>query len=250
MKTLPRSLVLLALTGSLPLVAQTSTASHPPVHHTAPAAAAHVAPAAPVCVTVPELSPKVPALPPDAPCAHTLYSLTTLPSVKLEDVSRMESKDLAEKLGIVSTTFSLDYIDTKIGDGPLAEPHKWYSIHYTGYLIDGTKFDSSLDHPGAEPIVIPYGAHQVILGWDTGFDGMHVGGKRRLFIPFQLAYGAQGKPPVIPERAELIFDVELVAQSDEKPAPKAPPTPPPAAAQPSATPAKPAATPPATAPKL
>jgi peptidylprolyl isomerase len=191
----------------------------------------------------------------------------------------MEPKDLAEKLGIESSTFSLDYIDVKVGTGPLAEPHKWYTIAYTGYLVDGTKFDSSLDHPGAEPLVIPYGGHQVIPGWDTGFDGMHIGGKRRLFVPFQLAYGAQGKPPVIPAKAELIFDVELIAQSDEKPAPKTPPTPPPAPAaapgtaapgtaapKPAAaspapatspatppattTPAKPATTPPATAPKL
>jgi peptidylprolyl isomerase len=257
MKTLPLSLSLLAFSAASVLA---QTTSHPPVHHTAPAA--------PTCAKVPELSPKIPALPPGTPCAKPLYTITTIPSVKLENISPMETKDLAQKLGIESSAFSLDYIDTKIGDGPLAAPDKYYSIHYTGYLVDGTKFDSSLDHPGAEPIVIKYGGHQVIPGWDTGFDGMHVGGKRRLFIPFQLAYGAQGKPPVIPERAELIFDVELVAQSDEKPAPKTPPTPPPAApatTQPAAkpatpaattpaapattTPAKPATTPPATAPK-
>ena len=104
--------------------------------------------------------------------------------------------------------------------GELAAPHKWYTIQYTGYLVDGTKFDSSYDHPGAEPFSIPYGQHQVIPGWDTGFDGMHVGGKRRLFIPYQLAYGSNGKPP-IPPKAELIFDVELISQSDERPA-KAP----------------------------
>jgi peptidylprolyl isomerase len=239
MKTLTLSLTLLAFTAA-PLVAQTApAATHPPVHHTAPATPE----TASGCVQVPELSPKIPALPAESPCAKTLYTITAIPSVKLENVSPMETKDLAEKLGIESASFSLNYIDTKIGDGPLAEAHKWYTINYTGYLVDGTKFDSSLD-PGREPIVIPYGGHQVIPGWDTGFDGMHVGGKRRLFIPFELAYGAQGKPPVIPARAELVFDVELVAQSDEKPAP---PPPPPAPAAPATTQPNPA---PATAPKL
>lgn len=271
MRTLTLPLALLAFTAA-PLLAQTaSTAPHQPVHH--------IAPTAPACSKLPELSPKIPALPPGTSCAKPLYTITTVPTVKLGNVSPMEPKDLAEKLGIESSTFSLDYIDVKVGTGPLAEPHKWYTIAYTGYLVDGTKFDSSLDHPGAEPLVIPYGGHQVIPGWDTGFDGMHIGGKRRLFVPFQLAYGAQGKPPVIPAKAELIFDVELIAQSDEKPAPKTPPTPPPAPAaapgtaapgtaapKPAAaspapatspatppattTPAKPATTPPATAPKL
>ena len=110
----------------------------------------------------------------------TLYTLTTVPNVHLEDVSPLEGKDLAEKLGIVSSTFSLLYVDTKIGEGPLALPHKWYTIHYTGYLLGRHKVDSSLDRK--EPISIPYGGHQVIPGWDTGFDGMHIGGKRRLYI--------------------------------------------------------------------
>jgi peptidylprolyl isomerase len=232
MKTLSLPLTLLAFTAT-PLFAQTApAASHQPVHNTTPAAPA----ADTACADVPVLSPKIPALPAGLPCAKTLYTITTIPTVKLENVSPMEGKDLAEKLGIETSSFTLAYIDTEIGTGPIAEPHKWYSINYTGYLVDGTKFDSSLD-PGREPIVIPYGGHQVIPGWDTGFDGMHVGGKRRLFIPFELAYGPQGKPPVIPARAELIFDVELVAQSDEKPALK------PAPAAPAA------ATPPATAPK-
>ena len=84
----------------------------------------------------------------------------------------------------------------------------YYTVNYTGYLVDGTKFDSS---EGKEPITFPYGAHRVIQGWDTGFEGMHVGGKRRLFVPYQLAYGEAGRPPVIPAKAELVFDVELVS---------------------------------------
>lgn len=122
--------------------------------------------------------------------------------------------------GTPKNLYSLRYIDTEIGTGPLAETRKFYTVHYTGWLTDGTKFDSSHDHPGGEPIVFPYGGHRVIPGWDTGFEGMHVGGKRRLFIPYQLAYGDSGRPPVIPAKADLIFDVELVAQSDTPPEPK------------------------------
>ena len=125
--------------------------------------------------------------------------------------------------GTPKPLYALRYIDTVVGNGPLAEPRKWYTVHYTGWLTDGTKFDSSSDHPGKEPISFPYGSRQVIPGWDTGFTGMHVGGKRRLFIPYQLAYGEQGRPPVIPPKSDLIFDVELVSFSDTQPAPKTPP---------------------------
>ena len=135
---------------------------------------------------------------------------------------------------------------TQSGTGELAAA-KWYTVHYTGWLTDGTKFDSSYDHPGAEPITFPQGG-RVILGWNTGFQGMHVGGKRRLFIPYQLAYGETGRPPVIPPKADLIFDVELVSVSDAPPAPPQPPTAPQNPSEPSAKPAtdpaKPATTPP------
>ena len=128
--------------------------------------------------------------------------------------------------GAAKPLYALRYIDTQIGTGELAKQQQYYSVRYTGWLTDGTKFDSSEDHPGAAPIVFPYGARRVIAGWDTGFEGMHVGGKRRLFVPYQLAYGESGRPPVIPPRADLIFDVELVAQSEtppqEKPEPAAP----------------------------
>ena len=152
--------------------------------------------------------------------------------------------------------FALRYIDMLVGTGPVAEPRKFYSVRYTGWTTDGKKFDSSDDHPGKEPITFAYGAHRVITGWDTGFEGMHVGGKRRLFVPYQLAYGESGRPPVIPAKADLIFDVELVSQSDTPPAPATPPaarpapaapgTPPPASAVPTPQPgASPAPTAPA-----
>ncbi len=135
-------------------------------------------------------------------------------------------------VGVPHTMYSLKYIDTKIGTGPLAEPRKYYTVNYTGYFPDGTKFDSSLDRK--EPFTFPYGAHRVIIGWDTGFEGMHVGGKRRLFVPYQLAYGPLGNPPRMPAKANLIFDVELISFSDTPPAPPTPP------AAPKAVPAKPA----------
>jgi peptidylprolyl isomerase len=88
-------------------------------------------------------------------------------------------------------------------------------VHYTGWTADGKKFDSSLDHN--EPITFQQGKHRVIVGWDTGFEGMRVGGKRRLFIPYQLAYGEKGRGP-IPPKSELIFDIELLNVRDTPPA--------------------------------
>lgn len=245
------SVLSLLLTGAASLSAQTAA----PVHHaattTAHTATPHTAtPAASpegCAKDVPVLSPKIPALPAGASCPKVLYTITTTPSVKLDYVSPMEGPELRKTLGLETSSFSEFYVDTKVGTGELALPHKWYTIHYTGYLTDGTKFDSSLDRK--EPININYGEHMVIPGWDTGFGGMHIGGKRRLYIPYELAYGPNGKPPTIPAKAELIFDVELVAQGDARPEPKAPPAPAPAAqpapgaatqpAQPAAAPATP-----------
>jgi peptidylprolyl isomerase len=173
--------------------------------------------------------------------------------------------NIPKVVGIPKIAYALRYVDIVTGTGTLAESSvlgtseadskiKWYTVKYTGWLTDGTKFDSSFDHPGAEPITFPAGAHRVIPGWDTGFQGMHVGGKRRLFIPYQLAYGEAGRPPHIPAKSDLIFDIELVSISDTPPAPKAPPAPPtnPTAApdKPSDAPAKPATDPakPQTAP--
>lgn len=115
--------------------------------------------------------------------------------------------------------YALRVLDLVQGTGAAAEPRQCYFVHYTGWLTDGTKFDSSRDTTAEgrpkEPIAFPQGARLVVPGWDAGaFDGMHVGGQRRLFIPYQLAYGERGRPPVIPPRAELVFDVELMAVAD------------------------------------
>ena len=116
------------------------------------------------------------------------------------------------------TAFALRYIDVAPGTGAAAEPRKCFYAHYTGWLTNGTKFDSSRDTTNSgtprTPISFPQGARRVIAGWDAGFEGMRVGGRRRLLIPYQLAYGELGRPPVIPPKSELIFDVELMAVAD------------------------------------
>ena len=98
--------------------------------------------------------------------------------------------------------------DIKVGSGPMAESGQTVAVHYTGWLTDGTKFDSSLDR--GQPITFPLGTGAVIRGWDEGLKGMRVGGKRKLTIPSALAYGPEGRPPVIPPDATLVFDVELM----------------------------------------
>ncbi|MGA7316853.1 MAG: FKBP-type peptidyl-prolyl cis-trans isomerase [Silvibacterium sp.] len=123
----------------------------------------------------------------------------------------------------IKVQFALRYQEIKLGTGALAAPGQIYTVHYTGWLAsDGTKFDSSVDR--GKPIEFQQGVKRVITGWDQGFEGMHVGGKRRLFIPWQLAYGEQGRSS-IPPRANLIFDIELVDQRDPNaPAPVTPPS--------------------------
>ena len=155
--------------------------------------------------------------------------------------------------GIVKPAFTLRYEDIKIGAGAEAEPNKMYKVLYTGYLgsngrpDDGHKFDSSDDHRpplkdkdgkpvlgddgkpklgDAQPMAFPQGMGRLIPGFDQGFAGMKIGGKRRLFIPWQLAYGTKSMPdrgaehPGIPAKSDLIFDVELVSVAD---APAPPP---------------------------
>lgn len=103
---------------------------------------------------------------------------------------------------------SLKMTDQQVGTGTEAKSGKLVSVHYTGTLVDGKKFDSSLDR--GQPFDFKLGAGMVIKGWDQGIVGMKVGGKRRLEIPADLAYGARGFPPVIPPNSTLIFDVELL----------------------------------------
>ena len=110
----------------------------------------------------------------------------------------------------------LQIIDTTVGTGPEAVKGKVVVVHYTGWLYDpslpdkkGKKFDSSLDRKS--PFSFPLGGGRVIRGWDEGVAGMHVGGKRTLVIPADMAYGSRGAGGVIPPHATLMFDVELLA---------------------------------------
>lgn len=107
-----------------------------------------------------------------------------------------------------STSSGLHYIIELEGTGTPAEKHRNVSVHYTGTLTDGTTFDSS--YKRNQPIAFQLGMGRVIKGWDEGIAFMKTGGKAKLIIPYFLAYGEQGRPPVIPAKATLIFDVELI----------------------------------------
>jgi len=109
----------------------------------------------------------------------------------------------------VTTESGLKYDDVTVGDGAQAKAGDNVSVHYTGWLTDGQKFDSSKDRHA--PFQFSLGAGMVIRGWDEGVQGMKVGGVRRLTIPAELGYGARGAGGVIPPNATLVFEVELLA---------------------------------------
>jgi len=115
----------------------------------------------------------------------------------------------AEATGSAVTTPSgLSYVDIAAGTGPQPTPGKPVKVHYTGWLENGTRFDSSVDR--GEPFAFTIGVGEVIPGWDEGVMTMKVGGKRRLTVPPHLGYGAAGAGAVIPPNATLIFEVELL----------------------------------------
>lgn len=117
------------------------------------------------------------------------------------------SSDTKGGKGVTSKT-GLMYVDEKEGTGAVAKAGDTVVVHYTGWLKDGTKFDSSRDR--GEPFSFPLGKGRVIKGWDEGVAGMKVGGKRKLIIPPELGYGKRGAGDVIPADAQLTFDVELL----------------------------------------
>ena len=105
-------------------------------------------------------------------------------------------------------TTELKIEELAVGDGAEAKSGQTVDVHYTGWLTDGKKFDSSLDR--GQPFSFRLGAGMVIKGWDQGVAGMKVGGKRKLTIPPDLGYGARGAGGVIPPNATLVFEVELL----------------------------------------
>lgn len=108
----------------------------------------------------------------------------------------------------VTTPSGLVYEDLEVGTGTVAKAGKDVMVHYTGWLTNGRKFDSSKDR--GEPFGFPLGQGQVIAGWDEGVEGMKIGGKRKLTIPPELGYGPYGAGGVIPPNATLVFEVELL----------------------------------------
>ena len=108
----------------------------------------------------------------------------------------------------VTTSSGLQYLDLKVGTGATAQAGQTVTVHYTGWLENGKKFDSSIDR--GQPFSFPLGGGRVIKGWDEGVQGMKVGGKRKLIVPSNLGYGARGAGGVIPPNATLIFEVELL----------------------------------------
>jgi FKBP-type peptidyl-prolyl cis-trans isomerase len=109
---------------------------------------------------------------------------------------------------VITTESGLQYQEILIGTGDEAAPGNRVKVHYTGRLVDGTQFDSSIDR--GQPFEFTLGGGGVIQGWEEGIAGMREGGQRILTIPPDLGYGADGRPPVIPGNATLIFEVELV----------------------------------------
>ena len=111
-------------------------------------------------------------------------------------------------MSIITTETGLQIEEIKVGDGETAASGQFVSVRYTGWLTDGSKFDSSKDRD--EPFEFSLGQRMVIAGWDEGVQGMRVGGVRKLTIPPQLGYGARGAGGVIPPNATLVFEVELL----------------------------------------
>jgi len=141
-----------------------------------------------------------PPTPPDDAAPAPAAATATMPTTTTIEGKTVTLKTMPD---------GIRYYDMKVGTGATAKPGQTASMQYTGTLLDGTKFDSSYDRNA--PFDFTIGAGSVIKGWDEGVPSMKVGGKRRLIIPSELAYGASPPSPAIPPNSILVFDVELVA---------------------------------------
>ena len=141
--------------------------------------------------------------------ALAVVGLVVAACAKKETPNASAANGAAAAAGTTITTASgLQYVVVKEGDGAVAKAGQTVSVHYTGWLTNGTKFDSSVDR--GQPFQFNLGAGQVIKGWDEGVAGMKIGEKRKLIIPPNLGYGDRGAGNVIPPNATLVFDVELL----------------------------------------
>ncbi len=135
-----------------------------------------------------------------------LFALLTVSAIVLAACGGGDG--MTQRDETITTDSGLQYVDLVVGNGDSPQTGQTVIVHYTGWLEDGTKFDSSVDR--GEPFDFEIGRGGVIAGWDEGVATMQVGGKRRLIIPPDLAYGARGSGGVIPPNATIIFEVELL----------------------------------------
>jgi len=150
----------------------------------------------------------------DLPKSATVDAKSLARKVTKKSPKKAAPPSKPKEPAMITTESGLKYVDTVVGSGAVPQKGQKCLVHYTGWLNDGKgqrgkKFDSSVDR--GEPLAIPIGIGRVIKGWDEGVISMKVGGKRTLYIPSPLGYGARGAGGDIPPHADLIFDVELVA---------------------------------------
>ena len=143
------------------------------------------------------------------PVALALFQCAVLGWLAVPALAK--GQDEAASVGWVELKKGLRYLDLEVGDGEEARPGTLVHMHYTGWLEDGTRFQSTKDT--GQPFTFQLGARQVIEGWEKGVVGMREGGRRKLEIPFALAYGRRGRPPLIPKESNLVFEVELLTVS-------------------------------------